>query len=50
MEEKKVNRAPKRTPKKKVCSFCVDKIDSVDYKDVAKLKKYITEKLSLIHI
>ena len=44
MEEKKVNRAPKRTPKKKVCSLCVDKIDSVDYKDVAKLKKYITEK------
>ncbi len=44
MEEKKVSRAPKRTPKKKVCSFCVDKIDSVDYKDVAKLKKYITEK------
>lgn len=34
----------KRTPKKKVCSFCVDKVDAIDYKDVAKLKRYITEK------
>jgi small subunit ribosomal protein S18 len=34
----------KRPVKKKVCNFCVDKIDSVDYKDVSKLKKYTTEK------
>lgn len=30
--------------KKKVCQFCVDHIDEIDYKDVAKLKKYVTEK------
>ena len=29
---------------KKVCIFCVDKAESIDYKDVAKLKKYITER------
>lgn len=34
----------KRMNKKKVCQFCVDKVDSIDYKDVAKLKKYVTEK------
>lgn len=34
----------KRIPKKKVCQFCVDKCDSIDYKDTLKLKKYITEK------
>ncbi len=33
----------KRPSKKKVCAFCVDKAD-IDYKDVAKLKRYITEK------
>lgn len=33
-----------RKPKKKVCSFCVDKVESIDYKDVAKLKRYITER------
>lgn len=33
----------KRIPKKKVCSFCVDKVDEIDYKDVAKLRRYTTE-------
>jgi small subunit ribosomal protein S18 len=31
-------------PKKKVCTFCVDKVEVIDYKDVARLKKYVTEK------
>jgi len=30
--------------KKRVCAFCVDKIVDVDYKDVNRLKKYITER------
>ena len=33
-----------RRPRKKVCQFCVDHMDEIDYKDVAKLKRYITEK------
>lgn len=33
-----------RKPKKRVCAFCVDKVEEIDYKDVAKLKKYITER------
>lgn len=44
-EETKV--APKKfkkTAKRKVCSFCVDHAEEIDYKDVAKLKRYITEK------
>ena len=43
MEEKNV-RPQKRAPKKKVCTFCVEHADSIDYKDVAKLRKFITEK------
>ena len=31
-------------PKKKVCTFCVEKIDEIDYKDVQKLRRFITEK------
>jgi len=38
----------KRPAKKKVCVFCVEKIESIDYKDVAKLKKLITEKGKII--
>ncbi|MBR1908731.1 30S ribosomal protein S18 [bacterium] len=29
--------------KKKCCSFCADKVDHIDYKDAAKLKRYLTE-------
>ena len=46
MSEEKVTvkRPAKRVPRKKVCNFCVDKAEEIDYKDVAKLRKYITEK------
>jgi small subunit ribosomal protein S18 len=30
--------------KKKVCAFCVDKVKKVDYKDVGRLRKFITER------
>ena len=33
-----------RRPRKKVCSFCVDKVETIDYKDVAKLRRFITER------
>ncbi|EOD00032.1 30S ribosomal protein S18 [Caldisalinibacter kiritimatiensis] len=36
--------ARRRRRRKKVCNFCADKIEKVDYKDVDKLKKYITER------
>ena len=33
-----------RKPKKKICSFCVDKVEAIDYKDVPKLRRYVTER------
>jgi len=30
--------------KKKVCQFCADKTETIDYKDVNKLSRYITER------
>jgi len=30
--------------RRKVCQFCVDKATFVDYKDIAKLKKYTSER------
>lgn len=32
-----------RRPKKKVCSFCVDK-SLIDFKDANRLKRYVTER------
>lgn len=33
-----------RRPRRKVCSFCVDKIEHIDYKDVARLRRFTTER------
>ena len=33
-----------RRMKRKVCGFCIDKAESIDYKDINKLRKYITER------
>ena len=30
--------------RKKMCKFCADKVDTIDYKDVAKLRKFINER------
>ncbi len=39
-----MNNKGMRRPKRKVCSFCVDKAKDIDYKDLNKLKRYITER------
>ncbi len=40
------NRRPMggRKGRRKVCNFCVDKADYIDYKDVAKLRRFISER------
>ena len=30
--------------RKKVCQFCVDKCEHIDYKDAAKLRRFISER------
>lgn len=30
--------------KKRVCAFCVEKVDNIDYKDVARLRKFVSER------
>lgn len=37
-----------RKSKKRVCSFCVDKVDHIDYKDVAKLRRFVSERGKII--
>lgn len=43
VKEERVKKYRKPNNKKKVCAFCVDKSNAIDYKDVAKLRRYITE-------
>ena len=34
----------KFTPRRKVCQFCVDKIKEVDYKDLTRLRRFLSER------
>ena len=39
-----IKRERGRKPRRKVCSFCVDKAKDIDYKEVGKLHKFLTER------
>lgn len=41
---KKSNAGKYRRPRRKVCQFCVDKVDFIDYKNVVRLRKYVSER------
>jgi small subunit ribosomal protein S18 len=34
----------RRRPKRKVCSFCTEKATFIDYKDVNRLRRFVTER------
>jgi len=37
-------RRDKKKARKKICSFCAEKIEYVDYKDVGRLRRYLSER------
>lgn len=39
---------PRNRKRKKVCQFCVDKVAVIDYKDVAKLKKFMSDRSKIL--
>lgn len=34
--------------RKKVCQFCVDKVEHIDYKEAAKLRKFTSERAKIL--
>ncbi len=45
MSERRYNRSRRRTGgRRKVCQFCVENVQEIDYKDVETLKRYISER------
>ena len=49
--EKKENRGPRpmnRKSRKKVCTFCVEKAEFIDYKDTQKLRRFISERAKIL--
>ncbi len=37
-----------KRPRRKVCTFCVEKATYIDYKGVAKLRKFVTERGKIV--
>ncbi len=48
MSEDRGDRAARRPrgrrPRRKVCQVCVDKVEHIDYKEIARLRRYINER------
>ena len=47
MEKERTSRPMKRG-RKKVCMFCVDRAETIDYKDIQKLRKCMTERAKIL--
>ncbi len=42
--DRSMRRPRGRKPRRKVCTFCVDKIQHIDYKDVGRLRRFTSER------
>ncbi|MDR0293391.1 MAG: 30S ribosomal protein S18 [Oscillospiraceae bacterium] len=38
------DRGPRGRKRRKVCSFCADRVEQIDYKDAAKLRRFLSER------
>ncbi|MBM3924437.1 MAG: 30S ribosomal protein S18 [SAR202 cluster bacterium] len=34
-------------PRRKVCAFCVEKVSDIDYKDVQRLRRYVSDRAKI---
>ena len=46
--EPRAPRAGGNRKRKKVCQFCVDKCQHIDYKDTAKLRRYLSDRSKIL--
>jgi small subunit ribosomal protein S18 len=44
----KNDRRPNKRGRKKVCAFCVEKVETIDYKDTAKLSRYTSDRAKIL--
>ncbi|MDI6868451.1 MAG: 30S ribosomal protein S18 [Coprothermobacterota bacterium] len=48
VQRRKIRVSKDRRPKKKFCVFCAEKTVDIDYKDINRLKRFLTEKGKII--
>jgi len=44
----KNDRHSNRKARKKVCAFCVDKVDTIDYKDINRLRRFTSDRAKIL--
>ena len=44
----KNERAHARKPRRKICVFCADRVEFIDYKDIARLRKFVSERAKIL--
>ena len=42
------DRRPNKNGRTKVCAFCVEKVEKIDYKDAAKLRRYTSDRAKIL--
>ena len=48
MEKERNSARPMKRGRKKVCKFCADRAEKIDYKDIAKLRTCMTERAKIL--
>ena len=48
MAYEKNDRRPNKKGRRKVCAFCVDKVECIDYKDVNRLNKFTSDRAKIL--
>jgi small subunit ribosomal protein S18 len=38
----------RRKARKKSCQFCIDKVEHIEYKDIPKLRRFLTERAKIV--
>ena len=44
----RTDRPMRRKPHRKVCLFCVDRVEVIDYKDTVKLRRFLSERSKIL--
>lgn len=48
MENERTERSARPRKRRKVCVFCADKIYDIDYKDVSRLRRFMSERAKIL--
>ena len=48
MENERNDRSARPRKRRKVCAFCADKIYNIDYKDVPRLRRFVSERAKIL--